>query len=241
MLRKKRAIINAQGIICISNNTKNDLMKLFPKIDKKKIRVIYNGVSEEYFTIPKSTDVSSFLYNNILQEKYILYVGHRTSYKNFFVAAEAVARVDASFKLLVIGEKLTNTEIQKLDEFLKNRYICLTGIDNKTLNVFYNYAFCLIYPSSYEGFGIPLLEAMRASCPVVTTDKSSIPEVTGDAAIIVRKIDPDSFADAILLLLNEEVKLKKIEKGLVQASKFSWTKSYEEVKCYYKEVYDLEK
>lgn len=238
MLRKKNAIYNAQGIICISNNTKNDLLKLYPGIDEKRIRVIYNGVSEEYYTIPKSIDISDFKYISILKEKYILYVGHRTSYKNFMIAAETVASLDISFKFVVIGEKLTNAEIRKLDELLNNRYICLSGIENKCLNLFYNYAFCLIYPSSYEGFGIPILEAMKAGCPVVTTDKSSIPEVAGDAAIMVSDISSSNFRDAIEYLSNIEARLSLIEKGYKQAEKFSWDKSFNEVHNFYQKLYD---
>jgi len=218
-----------------------DLIKLYPEIKKEKIRVIHNGVSEEYYPIPKLTEIKEFKFTSILKEKYIIYVGHRTSYKNFFVAAETIAKLDTSFKFLIIGEKLSNTEIKKLDKLISSRYKCLTGIDNRTLNIFYNYAFCLIYPSSYEGFGIPILEAMRAGCPVVTTDKSSIPEVAGDAAITVRNIDADSFADAIHKLIDNEIRMKIIAMGLVQSLKFSWNKSYEEVKKFYMELFDREK
>jgi len=237
-MRKRNAISNAQGIICISHNTKIDLLKMYRNIDEKLIRVIYNGVSDDYFTISKTNDFTNFEYPNILKAKYILYVGHRTNYKNFFIAVETVARLDSSYKLLIIGESLSKSEVKIVDKILKNRYICLSGIDNKTLNIFYNFAYCLIYPSSYEGFGIPLLEAMRASCPVVTTNKSSIPEVVGDSAVMVSDISSTTFVDAILMLSDEKFRSELILRGLVQSSKFSWDKSYEEVKKYYVELFN---
>ncbi len=241
MIRKRKAILNSDGIICISNNTKKDLLKLYPAIDQSKIKVIYNGVSSDYFKIDNSLVSADFKYKNILDQKYILYVGHRTSYKNFFIAAEAISRLGSDFKFIVIGEKLTNVESKSLTLILQDRYICYSGISNDELNIFYNYAFCLIYPSSYEGFGIPVLEAMRAGCPVVTTDRSSIPEVAGDATIQVSNLDPDSFAAAILEYSDQNIRFEKIEKGFIQSSKFSWTKSFEEVKDFYQILFNTKK
>ncbi|MGZ3756557.1 MAG: glycosyltransferase family 4 protein [Mucilaginibacter sp.] len=234
--RKWNGIKNADGIICISNNTKADLLKFYPDINENKIRVIYNGVGDEYFPLSKS----SFSYNDYAKElgdKYVLYIGHRTSYKNFYLAAKTVALLDESFSLLIVGEKLSNSEVEQLDEILKNRYTCLNNIDNKTLNVFYNFAFCLIYPSIYEGFGIPIVEAMKAGCPVVTSDKSSIPEVAGDAALIVNEITADNFAKAIMKLQDLSFRDKVIKRGVIQAKKFSWDKCFNEVKQFYKDIY----
>jgi glycosyltransferase involved in cell wall biosynthesis len=235
--RKRNGIKHADGIICISKNTKSDLLKLYPYINENKIKVIYNGVGDEYFQLSKSS-VSKEDYPEILNKKYILYIGHRTLYKNFFLAAETVSVLDDSFSLLIIGEKLTSLEVEKLDKVIKNRYVCLSGIDNKTLNIFYNFAFCLIYPSSYEGFGIPIVEAMKAGCPVVTTNNSSIPEVAGNAAIIVSEITVDNFASAIFNLCDESLRKKTIEMGLFQSNFFSWDNCFQEVKNFYLELYN---
>jgi glycosyltransferase involved in cell wall biosynthesis len=235
--RKRNGIRNADGIICISNNTKSDLLKLYPHVDENKIKVIYNGVGDEYFQLSKSS-FSKEDYPEILGKKYILYIGHRTLYKNFFLAAETVSALDDSYSLLIIGENLSNLEIKKLDKVIKNRYVCLSGIDNKTLNIFYNFAFCLIYPSSYEGFGIPIVEAMKAGCPVITTNNSSIPEVTGNAAIIVSEITVDNFVNAIFNLCDESLRNKIIEKGIFQSKKFSWDNCFQEVKNFYLELFN---
>ena len=236
--RKKNALLHGHGLICISHNTKSDLLRLYPFADEKKIRVIYCGVSNDFGVLPKSAIDLHFKYTDVVKGKPVLYVGSRASYKNFPIAAQAVSLLNDDFKLLIIGDKLSNKETAFLDKVLKNRYCCVTGIDHKTLNIFYNLSHCFIYPSGYEGFGIPLLEAMKAGCPVVTTNKSSIPEVVGEAAIMVDEISPAHFAEAILKLSDEQVRTQFIDRGLQQSTKFSWNKCYDEVKGFYKELYD---
>ena len=235
--RKRNAIFHSHGIICISNNTKQDLLTLYPDVNEDKIRVIYNGVSDDYYPISKISTFNHPLYAKEFNSKYILYVGHRTSYKNFYVAAEALSLLDDSFNFFIVGEGLSKKEIVELNKLLPNRFFCFSGIDNETLNLFYNFANCLIYPSSYEGFGIPILEAMKAGCPVVTTNKSSIPEVAGYASEIVSEIDPEVFKNSILRLNNKSYRNSLIQKGFEQASKFSWDKCYNEVKIFYNELY----
>ena len=96
----------------------------------------------------------------------------------------------------------------------------------------------MLYPSSYEGFGIPIIEAMKTGCPVVSTNFSSIPEIAGDAAILVKKINKDSFIEAIKLLENKSFKKKLIKRGLTQVNKFNWDKCYLETLKFYEQVYN---
>jgi mannosyltransferase len=235
--RKKKAINRADGIICISENTKNDLLKFHPKTSTGKIRVIYNGVGNEFYKLPSETDFSDFKFPEILKSKYIIYIGHRSSYKNFDTAVKSVELSDNSFRLLVIGEAINENEKNLLDKHLKGRYDVLSGIFSSNLNIFYNRAFCLLYPSSYEGFGIPVLEAMKTGCPVVTTNKSSLPEVAGDAAVMVDEIRPEKFAEEIRKLENPEYRNTLIEKGFEQSRKFSWDKCFNEVYQFYSDNY----
>lgn len=240
-LRKKIAIKHATGIICISNNTKKDLLNMYPWVKDIKMKVIYNGVSDEYFPIKHDEIKADFEFFDILKEKYILYVGHRTNYKNFPIVSQIISKLDPSYKLLIIGEKLTPAEKEQLDAIIPKQYICLSEVTNYSLNVFYNFAHSLIYPSSYEGFGIPILEAMKAGCPVVTTNKSSIPEVAGDAAIMASEINADVFVNAIRKLEDPIIRNELINKGFANASKYSWEQTYQEVKEFYKELFTNEK
>lgn len=223
--KKKLAIMKADGIICISENTKKDLLKFHPWAKNKKIKVIYNGVGDEFFPI-----------ENIEKENIILFIGSRVSYKNFDIVVEILKELE-DYKLIIIGGgKLSNFEIEKLDQIIPNKYEQKLGITSKELNMEFNKAFCLIYPSYYEGFGIPILEAMKAGCPVVTTNKSSIPEVAGDGAFLVGNISIKNFIKEILKLQDDSVREKIIKKGINQASNFSWNKTYKEVKKFYTEI-----
>jgi mannosyltransferase len=98
-------------------------------------------------------------------------------------------------------------------------------------------SFCLLYPSSHEGFGIPIIESMKAGCPVISINKSSIPEISGNAAILVNGINKKKFIQSIKLLQNKNLRDKYISKGLKQAKKFSWDKCFKETLKFYSEVY----
>jgi glycosyltransferase involved in cell wall biosynthesis len=236
--RKRKAIFNADYIICISKNTKKDLIKLYPKISKNKIKVIYNGVSKEFYNVSEKLKITDIKFSKLLNTKCILYIGHRTSYKNFTIAVQTIAKLKNDYYFVIIGEKLSSDETKFLEKYIPHRYNCFTKLNNKDLNILYNIAFCLIYPSSYEGFGIPILEAMKAGCPVVATNKSSIPEVAGDAALLVDDISADAFAEIIKKLENSSTRQGLIEKGYLQAAKFSWDKCYKEIKDIYIECFN---
>ena len=101
----------------------------------------------------------------------------------------------------------------------------------------YNISFCLLYPSSYEGFGIPIIESMKAGCPVISTNKSSIPEISGNAAILVNKINKKQFVNSIQLLQNKNLRNKCIRRGIIQAKKFSWDKCFKETIKFYTKIH----
>lgn len=234
--QKRWAIRNADGIICISENTKRDLLDIFPEVDAAKIKVIYLGAAEDFCVLqepPKALDG----YSGLLQTKYILFIGDRSAYKNFSMAVEVLSELEDCHLVIVGGGALTESENRRLTASLGNRFTHLTGMASEKLNVLYNFAFCLLYPSSYEGFGIPVLEAMKAGCPVVTTSASSIPEVAGNAALMVKEVNRRAFIDSIKMLERKEIRLEIIRSGFEQASKFSWDKCFEETIQFYRMIH----
>ncbi len=219
--QKKIAIKNASHIITVSENTKKDLLSFYPSIKEEHITVIYNGVSDQFTCLQE------------INENYILYIGSREKYKNFKTIVQLLSTFK-EFKLVIVGSKLTIEETEHLNIFLKDRWEIYTGLSNDDLNILYNKAFALLYPSSYEGFGIPLLEAMRAGCPFIALNNSSIPEVAGEAGILLDKLTIDSLSTAFAdIKLNREV-IKS--KGFIQSKKFSWDKSYKETVSLYEKL-----
>lgn len=215
--QKNKAISVAEKIIVVSEHTKQDLLHFHPNLKAEHIAVIYNGVSESFYPLTDARDRNT--------NPYLLFIGSRAYYKNFNFAIELLGRL-TDFKFYIVGAQLSEKEIRLLNQKLPNRWKMFSNIDNDQLNRLYNEAYALIYPSSYEGFGIPLLEVMKTGTPFVALNKSSIPEVAGDAGILVDELDLDAFEQAILHISGNEALLK--EKGQQQAGKFSWEKCFHE-------------
>ncbi|NNN84139.1 glycosyltransferase family 4 protein [Vibrio sp. A8-1] len=221
--QKYRAIKHSDIVICVSHNTARDLMHYCP-IDPSKIRVIHNGVSESYHVLP---DVQS-------KTNEVLFVGARAGYKNFELAVDALVKRPELSLSIVGGGPLSEAEQQRLDARIPGRYTWLGRLSDEELNLAYNRAYALLYPSSYEGFGIPVIEAMRAGCPVIAVNVSSIPEVAGSAAILTDIADAELFANSLSILPQRREVL--VEAGIEQAKKFSWDKCFEETLQVYKEL-----
>jgi mannosyltransferase len=153
------------------------------------------------------------------------------------MAVEAVAEL-ADIKLLIIGGgKLSTREKSHLEHQLHNRYRHLPKVANEALNYFYNHAFCLLYPSGYEGFGLPVVEAMRAGCPVVAVNVSSIPEAAGNAALLADWPDAELFCREIKKLADPDFRKITIRNGLENAARFSWEQCFRETVDFYRAVF----
>lgn len=226
--QQRKAIEHADGILCVSNTVKNDLLNYYNFLDENKVKAIYHGVSEHFFTVEKDE----------VKEPFILFVGHRSGYKNFNLAVDIVSKLP-NIKLVIVGGKvLSEEENILLNNKLAKRYEYKSLIGVEALNELYNAAFCLLYPSAFEGFGLPIAEAMKVGCPVVTSNKAAIPEIAGDGALLVNDISVDGFVAAIELLKETSVKEELIEKGKLQANRFCWNRCFDETMDFYTTVWN---
>ncbi|WP_439287810.1 glycosyltransferase family 4 protein [Lonepinella sp. BR2904] len=238
LFQKRLAVKKSKGIICISENTKRDLLYFVPNVDESKIKVIYNGVSDDFYFIDQAFDikVKDERFNGLENYRYLLYIGHRTGYKNFNLAVEAASHFKDKYILVVIGEAFTEQEKQYVETHLGHHYKQISKLNNQGLNYLYNKAFVLLYPSSYEGFGIPVIEAMKTKCPVIAFKNSSIPEIAGDAGLLYEKEDVSSIVDGIHKLEDNVFRESVIEKGLKQSEKFNWDNTAKQYLEFYREL-----
>ena len=230
--QKYLAIRNSDLIICISENTKKDLLRFLPDIPESRIRVVYNGVSDDYHQLDK---FSSNLFSG---QPFALFVGARDGYKNFSFAVEALA--NSFLSLVVVGAPLSNNEIEYLESKLgSNRYKYEGRVSNADLNKLYNSAFCLLYPSSYEGFGIPVIEAQKAGCPVIAANCSSIPEIVGDKTLLINEYSSNEIKKKINILKNPRNRDEIIHLGIENSRRFSWDDTYANTMKVYQDAADL--
>lgn len=209
-----RAIMNSDAIVCVSNNTRQDLFRILPGINPSKVSVIHNGASLDYYSLDKPPYLE--------YSDYILFVGGRQSYKNFdFAIAAAKA---SGHKLLICGAPLRVDEIFRLNQSLKDRYKIIVYPSNKELNKIFNSVFCLLYPSSYEGFGIPIIEAQKAGCPVIALGSSSIPEVLGEEGLLMNVLSIEEVLCRINSLKSNQTRRNIIMAGFNNSKKYSWEK-----------------
>jgi len=222
--QKNLAIRKSDHIICVSNHTKKDLIEFLPDIDASRISVVYNGASESYFPLLNKTLTNS-----------VLFVGQRGRYKNFSSVVNALSMIP-NIKLECVGGGLfSQSELLFLEKTIPGRYSHLGFLSESQLNSAYNRSLCLVYPSLYEGFGIPLIEAMRAGCPVIATNSSSIPEVVGNSAVLLEKGETDEIVKAIIFLQSEHERNKLVTLGIDQSKKFTWNDTYTATK----KIYDI--
>lgn len=235
---QRKSLDNADGIICISGSTKADLLKLHGDVDPDKIEVIHLGASREYAPSgpAKMPRPSLGALEAANDTEFVLFVGARAKYKNFLVAVEALSRIQTTKLAIVGGGELSRADRRVLDKKLAGRYVFLRSVTTSELNSLYNRALCLLYPSSYEGFGIPVVEAMQAGCPVVAANRSSIPEVAGSACLLIESIDADDIVDRILSLRDPDFRNGVIKAGLERAKEFSWDKTFHETVKFYEKT-----
>lgn len=228
--QKSRALRAADAIVCISECTKADLLTYYPEIDPKRIRVIYNGVSEVYQPIPTEPSGSE-------EMPYLLFIGSRADYKRFDIAVATASHT--GLKLAIVGAPLNHSEHALIDKY-QIQWHHYGFLEEVALRDLYAKAVALIYASEYEGFGIPVIEAQRCGCPVIACAVSSIPEVIGDYPILLSKPDAVEASKYIMRLLDEpEFKQKVVTLGFENAKRFSWALMRKEYLQLYREIWSL--
>ena len=224
--QKARSIRRADAVICISNSTREDVLRYMPEVDPTRLHVVLHGVDQSTFFPSRDGNFSKL-------ENMVLYVGQRGGHKRFDLAVEAVAQC-RDLSLGIVGPLPTQEELQKLESRLSGRWHSFGPVPNSRLRQLYSAAFAFIFPSDYEGFGLPILEAMACGCPVVAAHTSSLPEVGGGAALYAHEQKPESYA-AVLTRLNGSTSLRqgRIDAGLQRASEFSWERTFNETLAIY--------
>lgn len=229
---KKEHIYKSDKIIAVSNNTKKDILKFYPDIPEDKIVVVYHGNSLKPNNKPITFD---------LPKKYILFIGARDAeYKNFTNFIKACAPLlneDKELSILCGGSKFNKKELELFKELnIEDRVSSHFFEDYEAYHMYKN-ALCFVYPSIYEGFGIPLLESMASSCPVVCSDASCFPEIAKDGAVYFNGEDVNDMMAKIKYVIYDENKRQElIKRGLEIEKDFSWEKCALETRKVYEDL-----
>lgn len=217
-IRLERIKKKADLVITISESSKKDFLNFSPE---SKIEVVYPGFLEPPFT--NSKDVLK-KYN--LAPNYFLSVGTLEPRKNLKGLIQVYLSGNFEGELVLVGAKgWEDEQLFKLIDGARNIRV-LDYVDDQDLKILYKNALCLVYPSFYEGFGLPVLEAMSLGVPVICSNTSSLPEVGGDAPVYINPESLESIKNSMKILSKDKkLKAELIKKGLIQAKKFSWEKS----------------
>lgn len=226
----RRALRRAAHVCAVSENTCTDILQRF-HYEPNKIDVVYCGASDEFKPISKEK-IQDFIVKTNLPEKFFLAVGTLEPRKNYLHLIRSFKEVSdryPDYHLIIVGKE--GWDFEKIHEAIKENYLTkkvhlLGYLSNKSLVNLFSLAKALVFPSLYEGFGIPPLEAMQCGCPVIATHTSSIPEVVGNAALLVNPESHMQIADAMLKIIKDPELAEELrERGFKQSGKFSWEES----------------
>lgn len=215
---KHLAINRAAAFVCISHSTRADLLELFPDIDPASAVVTHCGLDRAMFKPASGEEILAVCQRYNLDKPYFVLVGGKAGYKNATMFFEAMQKLPSQhgFKVLVTGS-FHESELQGLQTGCE---IVIARLSNEELCAAYSGALALVYPSKYEGFGLPVLEAMACGCPVITTRFSSLPEVGG--AAVMYASDAPTLADAMIEVQKPTTRAMLIGAGFEQVGKFRW-------------------
>lgn len=235
----KKALKKADHVITVSENTKKDVQEKFTDTKRGEaqfpISTIYNAANETYKPVAKEK-LNGFIKNTNLPKHFFVAVGTlipRKNYPNLIKALVLLHQSHPEYHLIIVGGK--GWQEQEIYDLIKQNYLrkkvhLLGYLSTTAIRNLYNLACALVFPSFYEGFGIPPLEAMKSGCPVIASYTSSIPEVVGDAALLINPENPGEIATAMKKLIEDAELAESLKnKGLAQGQKFSWERSAEKL------------
>lgn len=229
--RKALLAKHATHIIAVSEHTKKDVMQIL-HVEDDKISVVYHGNSVTAVE-PQRLPV--------LPERYVLYVGGRQrKYKNFELFLRAMQSVEKEEKveIVCVGTPFTEKEKAVIQTYELEQCVRSLFAEDDQLYYIYHHAQCFVYPSCYEGFGLPILEAWSADCPLILSHSSCFPEIAGEAAAYFKENNADDLAKRTLdLLRSEEARQELIERGKARLQTYSWDKAAEKIASVYRQIY----
>src|SRR5713101_1344843 len=244
----RRALARADRILAVSHSSKRELSRVFG-VPEEKIEVVYNALDERFLREPMPTDADRVLERHAVTDPFVLYAGNIKPQKNLprLIEAFAVAKADlrdhplyAGLKLLLIGDSAEeHSDLRRavLRSRVQGEVRFLGFVPHPVLRVFYSRAAAFLFPSLYEGFGLPPLEAMAHGTPVLTSNVSSLPEVVGNAAVLVNPENVFEIMRALhRVLVDQPLRERMKERSYQQAAKFSWENSVRQILDVYHQV-----
>lgn len=235
--RKRKLAQKASKIIAISEHTKKDLVQ-FCNVAAEKIEVVHlaNSMDSHFDSMKRPL---------ALPGRYILFVGSRSVYKNFFFfinSVRSILQADPALNIVCAGSSFSKNEQDFFDQHGLTGRIHCHSVSDTELGLLYKKAIVFIFPSLYEGFGLPVLEAFGSNCPVILSNAGSLPEVGGDGAMYFEPKDAQSLRTAITAVLyGESTRAELIENGNRRLQLFSWDKTCRATELVYREVLTMDK
>jgi glycosyltransferase involved in cell wall biosynthesis len=233
----------ANRILTVSEASKRDILRYF-NVPESRIDVIYNAIDERFHETPDEEQVARVRERYQLNAPFVLYAGNIKPHKNLERLIDAFDMLRKhgfdTVQLLIIGDEISKyaTLRRAVHRHKLHKHVRFFGfVQDKTLAILYRLADVFVFPSLYEGFGLPPLEAMASGTPVITSNVSSLPEVVGDAALLIDPYEPEAIADAMRRVLSEPALREDLRaRGLARVRQFSWERSISRVREIYGEV-----
>ena len=237
------AVKRSNRILTVSQASKRDILHFF-NVAPEKIVVAYNAIDDHFWLTPPDEEVARVKERYQLDHQFVLYVGNIKPHKNLVRLIEAFAALRRGghdeLKLLIIGDEISKLPALRraVHRHQLHKHVRFLGyVSDGTLRILYRLASVFVFPSLYEGFGLPPLEAMASGTPVVTSNQSSLPEVAGDAAVLVDPYDVTSIEDGMRRVLTDAALAADLRRrGPERAREFSWARSVEKTRQVYDEV-----